>query len=118
MYVLVVDDLRLFGDKFVDLDIRYALNSKDAITILEQEADSFEEIWLDHDLGIVDEKIDDVIPVVNWIEEKLVTSDKLSNLQRIRILTSNPVGYQKIKALGRYIDIGGTPQHIGVRNVD
>ena len=118
MYVLVVDDLRLFGNTFYNLEILYALNSKDAITILEQDAINISEIWLDHDLSMVDGKVDDVVPVINWIEEAINSCVKLNNLKAIRILTNNPVGYQKIKALERYIDILPTPKHEGIRNVD
>jgi len=99
MSVLVIDDLRLFGCVFKDHMIAYAINSAEALAQLEEKAEQFVEIWLDHDLG----KNDTVLPVINWIEEDFHTSHRLKKLSCIRILTNNPVGYQKIHALQRYV---------------
>lgn len=113
--ILVVDDLRLFDEYFDGIPVFYAINSKEALKILKNNYENIEEIFLDHDLGIVDGKIDDVMPVLNWIEEHHCISSGFPKLKGIRILTNNPVGYKKIKALERYFKILPTPKHTGIR---
>ena len=51
MQILVVDDLRLFGSVFKNFEINYAVNSAEALAQLDERAEQFVEIWLDHDLG-------------------------------------------------------------------
>lgn len=111
MFALVVDDLRLFGDQFNGLPIRYAINSKQALEILESDFGMIQEILLDHDLG----GDDTIMPVVNWLDKKAYNGEA-NHITTIRILTSNPVGYNKIMlALDRHFFIGLTPKHIGLR---
>lgn len=118
-FVLVVDDLRLFEDKYEDVldDIPYvyAINSVEAIKILKESYQDIVEFYLDHDLGQIDGINDDITPVINWIEEQIVVCGGFPKLRGIRILTNNPVGFQRIKALERYIKILPTPKHIGLR---
>jgi len=111
--ILVVDDLRLFGDKFNDMEIVYAVNSKEAIEELNKNYSNFSEIFLDHDLGMVDGKADDIGPVINWLEEQAVWC--IAGDVKLRILTANPVGFQRIKALEKYFQILPTPKHVALR---
>jgi hypothetical protein len=111
MSILVVDDLRLFDSAVQGVEVVYAVSSAEALALLIRDAELFTEIWLDHDLG----GDDTVLPVVNWIEEDYHNARRLHGLTAVRILTNNPVGFQKIRALERYVAIGSTPQHIGIR---
>jgi hypothetical protein len=111
VFILVVDDLRIFSDKIGDNIVHHSLSSADAIKFLEENFPMVSEVWLDYDLG----GEDTVVPVINWLEEKAHTG-KANHICCIRILTSNPVGAQKIAALGRYFYIGNTPTHIALRN--
>ena len=111
--ILVVDDLRLFGDNYKNVPILHAINSKQAIEILDTMFPFIIEFWLDHDLGMVAGEIDSIYPVLNWLEEKGFNGESFD--KKIRILTSNPVGFQKIKALSRYYEILSTPNHLGIR---
>lgn len=112
MFILVVDDMRIFPDKVRDNIVFHALSSEAAIKFLEENFNLTSEIWLDHDLG----GDDTVVPVINWLEEKAIQG-KADHLCCIRVLTSNPVGAQKIAALGRYFYIGNTPVHIAMRDL-
>lgn len=117
--ILVVDDLRLFGDIFNGMPVIYALNSEQALDILKYHAWSanpFIEVFCDHDLGEVNGKYDDITPVINWLEEAYYFENpkEVRNI-KLRILTSNSVGYQRIKVLEKYFEILPTPQHIGIR---
>ncbi len=114
--ILVVDDLRIFPDTIGDSIVHHALNSKDAITFLEANFPMISEIWLDHDLSIIDDKADEITPVLYWLEEKAYNGEA-NHINCIRVLTNNPVGAQKIAALGRYFYIAPTPKHIGIREV-
>jgi hypothetical protein len=113
--VLVVDDLRLFGDEFNGCIVHYATNSADALAFLNDETNfgMLSEIWLDHDLGLNDT----IDPVLNWLEEKAYNK-KCNHINAIRILTNNPVGMTKIAWLGKYFYIAPTPKHIGLREIN
>ena len=114
-FILIVDDLRLFEDH-EGLPLVYAVNSGEALDILKRDFENVREVWLDHDLGMVNGKLDDVTPVINWLEEKSFYSEH-RHVSCIRILTNNPVGAQKISALSRYYNIGPTIQHTSLRQV-
>lgn len=113
MIIVCVDDLRLFGDTFQDCLIHYATNSSDALKFLEENLPLIQEVWLDHDLGDGDE----ITPVINWLDEK-AREGKTDHISCIRILTNNPVGYNKIMlALQRHFFVGITPKHVGIRDL-
>jgi hypothetical protein len=117
MLILVVDDLRLFGDEYHECIVHYAVNSADALAFLEDETNfgMLSEIWLDHDLGqLEDGTNDEVTPVINWLEEK-AHNGECNHINAIRILTNNPVGAQKIAYLNKYFYIAPTPKHTGLR---
>lgn len=112
-YALIIDDLRLFGDTFNGMPIIYAINSKQALDQLNKNYNDFAEILLDHDLGLVDGNPDDIGPVLNWLEEKAFYGE-LQDV-KLRILTANPVGFQRIKALEKYFEILPTVKHVSIR---
>lgn len=98
MKILLIDDLRNFKDN------RHAViarNSRAGIEILAKDND-WDEVWLDHDLGIVDNTIDSIMPVVDFLSEAAFVGEPV-NIGRIYIHTSNPVGAKQIMAsLTRY----------------
>jgi len=112
MFILVVDDLRIFPDKIGDNIVYHALTSTAALKFLTENFLLTSEIFLDFDLG----GTDDATSVINWLEEKAYNGEA-NHICAIRILTKNPVGYQRIAALAKYYFIGSTPQHIGIRKV-
>lgn len=112
MFILVIDDLRIFSDKIGDNIVHHALSSKEAIAFLEENFLLISEIWFDYYLS----GPDDVEPVINWIEEKAIQGEA-NHICCIRILTSSSVGAQKIAALGRYFYIAPTPVHIDIREM-
>ena len=111
MIILVVDDLRIFPDNIGDNIVHHTISSQEALEFLEKNFSLISEIWLDHDLGGTYE----VTPVLNWIEKKAINGEA-NHICCLRILTSNPVGAQKIAALNRYFYIAPTPKHIDIRS--
>jgi len=112
VFILVIDDFRIFPNRIGDNIVHHALSSADGIKFLKENFEMISEVWLDYDLG----GDDTVVPVINWLEEKAFNGEA-NHICCIRILTSNPVGAQKIAALGRYFYIGNTPVHIAVRDL-
>jgi hypothetical protein len=89
--VLVIDDIRMFSNT-PDRHFTHAMNSADGLTLLQQ--GGWDELWVDHDLGRDPETgIEDTIrPVIRFIEEYGI------EISIIKILTSNPVGREYIRA--------------------
>ena len=105
MKVLVIDDLRSFPDTSAYKGVVYARTSAEAISILEKDTD-WEQIWWDHDLGLVHEtgQVDTTIPVVGYVcLLKHSGEADFSNCQMV-IHTANPVGVRNIK---QYFDRHG-----------
>lgn len=100
-FSLLIDDLRNFKD---DRVVLIARNSVDALTILKHDVQrqQFVDIWLDHDLGVVGEKIDTVMPVVDFLCEQAFNGEPVK-VDTIYVHTSNPVGAKTMMAsLQRY----------------
>lgn len=91
MAKLVIDDLRILN---LPGEVKYARSVTDALILLAQDA-KWEEIYLDHDLGYNDGHFQDIWPVVAAFEERM-TYNPIQTGQ-IFIITSNPVGSQRLK---------------------
>lgn len=97
--IVLVDDLRYFKENVVpvDEDVIVFRNSDDAITwIREQDHIHIHQLWLDHDLGMVNGMEDTTIPFVRELLTRL--GDSISVGQFV-IHTSNPVGAKNLSAM-------------------
>lgn len=93
--ILVIDDLRSFRENVEPAgEVTYARTSQEALSILSEDIEGFQEIWFDHDLGEVDGRIDSTMPIVDWLSEKAFNDEPYN--AHIFIHTSNPVGRQNI----------------------
>ena len=97
--VLLVDDLRVFKD---DRLCTIARDSADALTVIGKQ-NVWKEIWLDHDLGVVEGLgLDTTMRVVDYMCEKAY-NDEPVQVDVVYVHTSNPVGSsQIIKSLSNY----------------
>lgn len=91
MGLLLIDDLRNFRD---GRKTTVARNSETALQILKDNT-VWDEIWLDHDLGIVDNKLDTIMPVVDFLCEQSFLESPVQ-VAKIFIHTSNPVGAKQM----------------------
>lgn len=91
MTKLIIDDLRVLN---LSGDVKYARNLKDAFDALEG-VRNWDAIYLDHDLGYMTGQKEDIWPVVDLFESRM-TENPIKTSQ-IFIITSNPVGRQRMK---------------------
>jgi hypothetical protein len=99
--ILLIDDLRFFRDL---RNATVARTSAAALTILTSEPEfEWDEIWLDHDLGLLPEGWPDTIMrVVDYFCEQAFNNFPVK-VGVIKIHTSNPVGAkQMITSLERF----------------
>jgi hypothetical protein len=90
--ILLIDDLRVFRKPQTEANIHIARNSAEALTILHENPGlHWDEIWFDHDLGIVDDKKDTTLPVADYLSERAFFDNPVS-VGTVFIHTSNPVG--------------------------
>ena len=88
---LVIDDLRILGLPGKTI---YARNLEQAFAALAKRK-KWDEVWLDHDLGMVDGREQDIWPIVGFFEQRAQYDPiQIANLY---IITSNPVGAQRMK---------------------
>lgn len=91
--ILLIDDLRVF--RALDSDsvvLHVARNSAEALAILKENPETvWDEIWFDHDLGMVEGKEDTTLPVADYISERAFFDAPVS-VKTLFIHTSNPVG--------------------------
>lgn len=90
---LLVDDCRNFVST-VGRKVTIARTSSEALSILETQQE-WDEIFLDHDLGMPNGKLDDVMPVVDFLCEQAFNGTPVS-VQTIYVHTSNPAGARHI----------------------
>lgn len=91
MAKLIIDDLRILN---LPGDIKYARNVDDALAALGQK-DSWEELWLDHDLGDKTGKEENIWPIIAAIEHRMAYHPFYFG--QIFIISSNSVGAQRMK---------------------
>lgn len=107
--VLIIDDLRHLKSEVVsqfnaeEKTVLIARNSRTGIAELEENINThYAAIFLDHDLGLVDEKVDSILPVIDYLCEKAFNETPI-NVDVIYVHTSNPVGGKQMMAsLQRY----------------
>lgn len=88
--VLLIDDLRDFKSEISPNDLTVARTSQEGLDILL--ARKWEQIWLDHDLGLKpDGSEDTIMPVVDLMCERAFNGNPVE-VETILIHTSNPNG--------------------------
>lgn len=66
---------------------------------------TIEQLWLDHDLGIVDGELDDIRVVLAWLEEQAFFNTG-PEIELILVHTANPVGAQALtRGLSRFYNV-------------
>jgi hypothetical protein len=91
--VLLVDDLRSFREPVEGVDV--ARTVAEALAAL-ADGGTWDQIWLDHDLGEATGRIEDVMPIVDDLVERAL-NDKPVAVETIVLHTSNPVGRTNIE---------------------
>lgn len=90
--ILLIDDLRIFRENPENGKVYTARTSAEAIKLLTQHPDmNWDEIWFDHDLGLVEQKEDTTLPVADHMAERAFFENPV-NVKTVIIHTSNPVG--------------------------
>lgn len=98
--ILLIDDLRHFRERVLadlpgDTYIRICRTPESAVRTLESEDRVWDQVWLDHDLGMIDGETVDVMEVIDYLEFR----HNEGNPARVRnyiIHTDNGVGAQNI----------------------
>lgn len=100
--ILLIDDLRVFRHP-VEGELHIARNCEEAFVILKtDESREWDEIWFDHDLGMVNGKEEDTLPVADYLAERAFFGCPVA-VKKIFIHTSNSVGGNAlIKTLRNY----------------
>jgi hypothetical protein len=88
---LIIDDLRVLN---LPGDVKYVRNLAQAMDALKGDQ-RWEEIYLDHDLGFMTGKKEDIWPIVDYFESRMAKNPIKTD--QIFIITSNPVGRQRMK---------------------
>lgn len=92
MNILLIDDLRVFKD---NRECVIARNSSEALQFL-NDGTVWDEIWFDHDLGIVETiGIDSTMRVVDYMCEQAFNDNPIA-VNKVYVHTSNPVGGKQI----------------------
>lgn len=91
--IVLIDDERDFISSVDSNSILIFRNSHDAVEWLlsVDKETNIDQLWLDHDLGIVDGEKDTIMPFIRKLEE-LVFFDKAPKISQILIHTSNNIG--------------------------
>ena len=89
---LLVDDLRDFKNPPAGLVV--TRTSKAGVIALKSQK-HWHELWLDHDLGLVDGEPDTVWPVVDYLSEAAFLGYELT-VDKIYVHSSNPVGARQM----------------------
>lgn len=97
---ILIDDLRWFIDRRPATVLK---NSRDGLEYLKtHHGEHFDELWLDHDLGILDGEKDTIMKIVDYLSEAGF-NDNHFNVDVIFVHTSNRVGAdQMVAGLNRY----------------
>ena len=101
--ILLIDDLRVFKRPSPESEIHIARNSVEALTILKDNPDkTWDEIWFDHDLGMMEGKEDTTLPIADYLAERAFFDNPVT-VKTVYIHTSNPVGARVLTTtLNRY----------------
>lgn len=95
--IVLIDDERTFRPSVLDGEYLLLKTSSEAVEWLESlDRDTqIDQIWFDHDLGMVDGEKDTVMPFVHLLEEKLFLATA-PEIASVVVHTSNNVGGDRI----------------------
>lgn len=101
--IILIDDERSFINSNGERVIR---TLHEAIEWLESSpTEIVEQLWLDHDLGLYENEVTEIIPFVNLLEEKAYFG-QAPTINTIIVHTSNSIGGNRIvSALDRYFNV-------------
>lgn len=100
--IVLIDDERDFID--APADVLVFRNSADTLRWLNSldGSERIDQLWFDHDLGIVEGDKDSTIPVLRWFEEKCFFGEA-PEIGQVIVHTSNNVGGKEIfESMKRY----------------
>lgn len=103
--IILIDDERSFKKKFQQDGTVVLRNSTEALQWLKNanQNATIDQIWFDHDLGIVNGEIDTIIPVLRYLENNLSFKNCLKIKEAI-VHTSNPVGGKELyDSMSRFV---------------
>ncbi len=100
--ILLIDDLRDFKQVDSAHKVTVARTSRAALEILNTN-ESYDEIWLDHDLGLLEDgTVDSVMPVVDFLSERAFLYGNYP-VGKIYVHSANPVGARAmVRSLDNY----------------
>ena len=98
--ILLIDDLRHFKPEILrsaqpDSYLRICRSSQSAVEVLGTDDRSWDQVWLDHDLGMVNGEEDTIMAVVDYIVYRHEQGDPLP-VENYIIHSSNTVGVKNI----------------------
>jgi len=108
--ILVIDDERIFPAFHHDGNtVVYARTSAEAIALLDDEHDTWDEVWFDHDLG----EGDDTMKVYDYMRSCANTGTRWYNeIRRAYVHSMNPVGAENLRS--RIKDFGIVTRRVGL----
>lgn len=102
---VLIDDLRSFKEPQAEDLILRSLEEATAWLIQLNHSDTVQELWLDHDLGLVAGEKETIMPFVNELE-KAFFFEQAPLVGRVFVHTSNSVGGSAmVAALKNYVPI-------------
>lgn len=95
--IVLIDDERTFKPEILDSEYLLFKTSAEALTWLESinRDTQIDQLWFDHDLGIVDGQKDTAMPFVHRLEEMLFLATA-PEIGEVVVHTSNSVGGDRI----------------------
>lgn len=94
--IVLIDDERSFRSHVAVDDLLVFRHSGEALNWLAQVQDvEVDQLWLDHDLGSMNETTDSVMPVVKELVN-MVRNHTAPKIHQVVVHTANPIGAQNI----------------------
>lgn len=107
--ILIIDDERIFPTFHEGNEVHYARTSDEAIAMLDDEHDIWDEVWFDHDLG----PGDDAMKVYNYMARCAWTGTRwYESIKRAYVHSMNPVGATNLRS--RIKDFGIVTMRVGL----
>jgi len=92
--IVLFDDNRIFKNNVDCVILRNNKEAKEWMKTLEKDQ-IIDQLWLDHDLGVVNGKIETTIPFVNKLEKLFIKENPLA-IKEVIVHTTNIVGGERI----------------------
>lgn len=93
--ILIIDDERIFPTFHKDNTVVYARTSIEAIENLDDEHDTWDEVWFDHDLG----EGDDAMVIYDFMRACAQYGTKWNeSIKRAYVHSMNPVGAESLRS--------------------